>query len=1066
MKTLYSGQVKKIRIPGLFSVLALLVTIFFGGSPAQANSHSVVISQVYGGGGNSGATYTHDFVELFNRGTTSVSLNGWSVQYASATGTTWQQTILSGTLQPGQYYLVQQAQGAGGTTPLPTPNATGTIAMGATAGKVALVSNTTALSGSCPTGGSIVDFVGFGTTANCFEGSGPTPAPSNTNAVLRGANGCTDTDSNSADFTAGAPTPRNTASPLNVCPIVDNAPTVTSVIPANGATDVLVDANITVTFSQPVDVTGNWFGIVCNGVSQAATASGGPTTFTLTPNADLPGGETCIVTIVAANVTDQDANDPPDNMAANYSWSFTTFAANVCELAYTPAYAIQGSGAETPLAGQVVTTQGVVIGDYEGPVPTLRGFYLQDLSGDGDPATSDGIFVFNGTNNDVNLGNVVRITGTAGEFQGQTQISFVTSIVDCGTGSVEPVNITLPFASAEYLERYEGMLVRLPQTLYVTEHFQLGRFGQVVLSSGGRLAQPTNVAAPGAPALALQAANDLNRIILDDALNNQNPDPILFGRGGNPLSASNTLRGGDSLSGIVGVLTYTWAGNAASGNAYRIRPVNALGGGVPDFVPANPRPGAPEPVGGTLTAAAFNLLNYFNTFSGCTGGVGGSPMDCRGADNLTEFNRQWPKTVAAIVGLDADVLGVMEVENDGYGPDSAIADLVNRLNAATAPGVYAFIDADAATGQLNALGADAIKVGLIYKPGKVTPVGTTAVLNSVAFVNGGDSAPRNRPSLTQAFEQIYTGERFIVNVNHLKSKGSACDVPDVGDGQANCNLVRINAVTELVNWLATDPTGAGDPDILIMGDLNAYVKEDPITVIKNAGYVNLIESRVGASAYSFAFDGQWGNLDHALATASLDAQVTGVTEWHINADEPNVLDYNTNFKSAGLIASLYAADQFRASDHDPVLVGFCLRGMPPQLSASVTPNVLWPPEHQYVAVNATVSSTDPGVVITLISVTSNEPDNGLGDGDTANDIVVHGPTNFELRAERAGNGSGRIYTITYEAVDECGDRIEASVTVTVPLSQRDNASGNNGQPGNRATENSEEQRIFIPVVGR
>src|SRR5438105_10283208 len=185
--------------------------------PLGAVSRNVVISQVYGGGGNSGATFKNDFIELFNRGSVAVSLNGWSVQYASATGTTWQVTALSNvTLQPGQYYLVQEAAGSGGTVNLPTPDATGTIAMALGAGKVALVTSTGALSGSCPT--SVVDFVGFGSTTNCFEGSGPTPTLSNTTAGFRSANGCTDTDSNALDFTTAAPNPRNTASATVSCP--------------------------------------------------------------------------------------------------------------------------------------------------------------------------------------------------------------------------------------------------------------------------------------------------------------------------------------------------------------------------------------------------------------------------------------------------------------------------------------------------------------------------------------------------------------------------------------------------------------------------------------------------------------------------------------------------------------------------------------------------------------------------------------------------------------------------------------------------------------------------------
>lgn len=186
-----------------------------------AASPDVVISQVYGGGGNSGATYTNDFIELFNRGTSTVNLAGWSVQYASATGTTWQVTLLSGSIAPGQFFLVQQAQGAGGTTALPTPDAVGTIAMSGTAGKVALLASTTALTGACPAG--TVDLVGYGATASCFEGAGPTPAPSNTNSVSR-TDPCQDIDSNSLEFIAGAPNPRNTAAPLNSCGATDVAP--------------------------------------------------------------------------------------------------------------------------------------------------------------------------------------------------------------------------------------------------------------------------------------------------------------------------------------------------------------------------------------------------------------------------------------------------------------------------------------------------------------------------------------------------------------------------------------------------------------------------------------------------------------------------------------------------------------------------------------------------------------------------------------------------------------------------------------------------------------------------
>ncbi len=595
-----------------------------------------------------------------------------------------------------------------------------------------------------------------------------------------------------------------------------------------------------------------------------------------------------------------------------------------CGAPFTPIPAIQGSGAATPLAGRVVTTEGVVVGDFQGPAPALRGFYLQDPDGDGDPATSDGVFVFLGDEVAVRLGERVRVTGVAGEFQGQTQLSRRGAIVACGQGTVAPTDVRLPVPDAGYLERYEGMLVRFPQTLVVTEHHQLGRFGELVLAPGDRLWQPTQVAEPGAPALALQAANDRHRLLLDDAGNDQDPDPIVFGRGGEPLAAGNTLRAGDQVTGLTGVLTYGWGGHGASPNAYRLRPVGALGGGPPDFRPGNPRPPAPPDVGGRLRVGVLNLLNYFTTFDGCTAGVAGPATDCRGAANAGELERQAAKLVATVVGMDVDVLAVVEVANDGYGPGSAIADLAARLDAATHAGSWTFVDVDAGTGRVDTLGRDAIKVGLLYRPAAVAPLGPPAALDDPAFVTGGDRVARNRPALAQAFRELAGGEVFVAAVVHLKSKGSPCDAPTAGDGQGNCNLVRTRASESLVAWLAGDPTSTGDPDVLLLGDLNAYAREDPVARLEAAGYLNLQPRYQGPASTTFGFAGQWGALDHALASATLAPQVTGAAAWHVNADEPRVLDYATAFRSEAQLTLLYAPDPFRSSDHDPLLVGLSL----------------------------------------------------------------------------------------------------------------------------------------------
>jgi len=243
----------------------------------------------------------------------------------------------------------------------------------------------------------------------------------------------------------------------------------------------------------------------------------------------------------------------------------------------------------------------------------------------------------------------------------------------------------------------------------------------------------------------------------------------------------------------------------------------------------------------------------------------------------------------------------------------------------------------------------------------------------------------------------------------------------------------------LADWLATDPIGSADRDILIIGDLNAYDKEDPIDVLLAGGYTDLVSQYQGEYAYSYVFDGQLGYLDHALANSDLLGEVTGTTVWHINADEPDLIDYDMTYKKDAQDA-LYAPDAYRSSDHDPVIVGLdvCDEIAPTFDEVSVSPDMLWPPNHKYVTVEATVTfwdNFDPNPTLELVSVTSNEPDNGDDDGDTVDDIVVVDDFTFELRAERSGIGDGRIYTITYQVTDACGNSTLATATVTVPLSQ-------------------------------
>ena len=682
---------------------------------------------------------------------------------------------------------------------------------------------------------------------------------------------------------------------------------------------------------------------------------------------------------------------------------------------------VQGAEAASPCEGATVTIEGVVVGDYEGPRPALRGFYLQeeDADQDGDPLTSEGIFVFHGNVDAVNVGDLVRVTGEVDEFQGQTQLRFPDALDVVGSGfSVTPTEIRLPLASADALEAVEGMLVVAPQTLYVTEMFQLGRFGQVVVSSGDRLYQPTDIAAPGAAAAAVQAANDLNRLILDDGENSQNPDPIVFGRDGGELTAANTLRGGDTATGTVGVMTYTWAGNRASGNAFRLRPSNALGGFV-EFDAANPRPMSAPDVGGSLQVAGFNVLNYFVTLDDGPD-VCGPLQDagCRGADSAFEFERQQAKLLSALSTLDADVVGLVELENTP-GVD-AEGDIAAALNVLLGEGSYAAVDAAAVGG--GVVGSDTIRVGMIYQPGAVTPLGDPALLE---FSRDAFGESRSRTAVAQTFIENASGEVFTVVANHFKSKsgseidnsGAVCSTDptyadcDQGDGQGYFNATRELHAQELADWLAGDPTGSGDADFVLVGDFNSYTMEGPLQVLAANGFVNPL---AGSGDYGYVFDGQWGSLDYALVSSSLAESLTGAAPYHINADEPSVLDYNTNFKSDNHVEILYAPDEYRTSDHDPVMVGMALDS---GFTAMASPDSLWPPNHKMRLVEVSGADADGAPLeVMILEARSSEADSGLNNGDRPNDIDIVGSSEILLRAERFSR-AGRVYDIDVRLTD-------------------------------------------------
>lgn len=797
------------RRPARLRPLCAALLLGLGGLACASASAKVVISQVYGGGGNSGATLKNDFIELFNAGNDTVNLSGWTVHYASSTGNTWNNKTTLGalSLQPGQYLLIQEGAGTGGSQDLPTPDATGEILMGASNGKVALTNANVLLSGTNPSNAALVDIISYGASTPT-EGT-PTNALTNTMAAQRLGGGCTDTGNNQADFTLVAPAPRN----------MSRAPS-----PCNGA--------------------------------------------------PAPGPS-------------------PSPAPSPSSVSIHT---------------IQGPGATSPLVGQTVTTRGVVTKLLN------NGFFMQEPDADSDPATSEGILVFTSTSPTVSVGQLVQLTavvdeynvGTAGNAltaaHTVTELKNVTNLSVLASGQrIAPTVITFPEATNDDLEHVEGMLVTIDTELTASQNYFLGRYGQITLSANGRLHKATNLHRPGSvDARQVDQDNARRRIILDDGSSLQNPNPTPY------FSADNTQRAGDTTPSVTGVIDYGLATASNTGLAdYRIHPTEAV-----VFTRAHPRTDAPADVGGNVKVASFNVLNYFNG-----NGLGAGFPTSRGATTLAEFNRQRAKIIAAIKAIDADVLGLMEIENDGTGAQSAVVDLVNGLNAAMGAGTYAVVPDPA-----NGTGSDEIKVAMIYKPGKLTRVGSS--VSDITSIH-------NRPPLAQAFSAP-NGEKFTLLVNHFKSKGCGDDGgvdADQGDGQGCYNGRRLLQAQALRGFITNLQAAQADSDVMVIGDLNAYAKEDPVHELTSNGFVDLSERFNGPGDYSYVFDGEVGYLDHALATASLSSQTTGVHHWHINADEPTVIDYNAEFKQPACAAcgpDYYTATPYRSSDHDPVVIGLNL----------------------------------------------------------------------------------------------------------------------------------------------
>ena len=545
-----------------------------------------------------------------------------------------------------------------------------------------------------------------------------------------------------------------------------------------------------------------------------------------------------------------------------------------------PIGVVQGTGPTSPWQDREVTVEGVVTA----ALPGLDGFTVQDPVGDGEPRSSDAIFVL--AQRGLALpaaGSRVRVSGrvTEGGQPPATLTTLVASQVQV-TGAGTPLQARVLDAPPPDWEALESVEVRIAAPLTVTGNHALHRFGELALAFGGRLWQPTERHRPGPAARALADENARRMLLLDDADTRQWPRALPFLPA---LEASAPLRAGSVLEGVQGVPEQRFG-------HWRLQPTQPV-----SRVRQAPRPPVPT-VPGAHRIAAFNVLNFFNG-----DGRGAGFPTSRGADTAAAHARQRDKLVAALLALDADVLGLLEIENDGDGPHSSVAELAQALSVASGRRHHVVAS--------PAPGGDAIRVALLWREGRVRPVGPPAQLDQGPFAYG------SRPPLAQAFD-IGGGDPLVVVVNHFKSKGGCAEASgadrDSGDGQGCWNAARVAAAEALAGWLAADPTGTGGDRVLVLGDLNAYSGEDPLQALAAHGLHDLL----GADDWSYVYDGRAGRLDHALASASARRLVAGAAIWHANADENTGFDYRFE---GPLEPALYRPDPWRASDHDAVLVG-------------------------------------------------------------------------------------------------------------------------------------------------
>jgi uncharacterized protein len=927
----------------LFLTLAVaLMGVPFQGTPAAAVSPSIVISQVYGGGGNSSATYQNDFVELFNRGLSDQSVTGWSVQYSTnANSAAWTVlATLSGSIPAGGYYLVKESGSTANGAPLPAADASGTTNMNGTNAKVALVTSATPVSGACPTSAAL-DIVGYGTNSVvCAEGSA-VGALSNTTAAIRNNHGCVDTDNNSSDFVRATPSPRNSS---------------TTAAPCSGV-------NVSVSVVGSGSVMSVPSGIDCPSACAATFTFGTSVTLTATPSAggasEFAGWTGSCSGTASCVLTDSG-----------------TVTAVFAPAALTPIHDIQGAGHISPLLGQQVKTSGVVTAKRSG------GYYIQDPAPDTNDATSEGIFIFGDTT--LAVGDAVQVVGTVNEFSfGPTQLSTTevqqSLVSKSGTGTVAPTVVgtggrippttiiendasgsenttNASFDPAQdgmdFYESLEGMVVQLDNA--ITTSRTDPRFGElwVIGDSGANAAVLTprgGIVITDPDGIPDDADFNPERIMVDDEVFKTGTDPSCA-----PLATGSDMPcvnvGATFTTPLVGVMDYDFS-------TYRIQLL------AKPTVAANPlaRESTVPQGPGELAVATFNVQNL-------------APSDP---------DSKYTRLAGIIVNNLAapDIVALEEIQDNSGATDNGVvaADvtlnkLISFITAAGGPS-YQFRSIDPVNDQDGGAPGGNIRVGYIFRtdrglafvdrPGASSTtanavVGTGTATHLLYSPGRIDPNEPNGAWLSSrkplAAEWTYNGHRLFTIANHFNSKLGDESLYGVDQPPQRSSEVQRHKQAPIVNdFVKQLETADPSADVVVLGDLNDFQFSDTLALLKGSELHTLIDTLPANEQYTYVFEGNSQAIDHTLLSNHAFASVP----WQYD-----VVHLNSEF-----------ADN--ASDHEPQVTRLYL---PDRVAPTVTPPADSSAEAtssggarvDYGACTATDDSTPQSALVFDYSIATNE----------------------------------------------------------------------------------------------